>query len=441
MAGRMLAIVWTEILGPHFMRVAASVLVVSGTLAGCVSERVDVWADVKDMGPDIKTRHRYKLAGYKWKCPDEIRAYFQNPGLGDAKLNEWCKENERMIFMRYSTSFCRFQPNVFSDTGIPIVLNEVSSTQHSELFPTFVLSILSFFAFPAWIQGSGEDVVAINVGNADIDIGKVTVGMKSMESLSLIIPSSLVLCGEGADSRKDAGYSMSALMKNRIFFDRSETPEQDRVDGVMAYAIASRLKELEDSGQMDAILVQSNYRDENSLIPSAQAKNMPSDVPSQKSPYRIISFVREADSDFAYDFALEMDGDPSVETFFGIQGIFAREVLSAYKMEHPYVDVSTLKVDVLPRLSGGRIVGRAAVLTIVPLSQSYDANTRRGKLSVRFHTGQSVEARAWIRRNIETLVRDKNIATVTGQQPPAVTYYLLGEKIEDNVMEVEFKAE
>ena len=166
-------------------------------------------------------------------------------------------------------------------------------------------------AFPAWIQGSGEDVVAINVGNADIDIGKVTVGMKSMESLSLIIPSSLVLCGEGADSRKDAGYSMSALMKNRIFFDRSETPEQDRVDGVMAYAIASRLKELEDSGQMDAILVQSNYRDENSLIPSAQARNMPSDVPSQKSPYRIISFVREADSDFAYDFALEISITPT----------------------------------------------------------------------------------------------------------------------------------
>ena len=430
-----------KLFGSQLIRVGVLLSLVSGMVAGCVSERMDIWADVKDMGPDIRTRHRYKLAGYKWKCPDEIRAYFQNPGLGDAKLNEWCKENERMIFMRYSTSFCRFQPNVFSDTGIPIVLNEVSSTQHSELFPTFVLSILSFFAFPAWIQGGGEDVVAINVGNADIDIGNVTVGMKSMKSLSLIIPSSLVLYGEGAGSRKDAGYSTSALVKNRIFFDRSETSAQDCVDGVMAYAIASRLKELEDSGQMDAILVQSNLRHDNSQFPHLQTKHSAPDVPSRTPPYRIISFVREDDSDFAYDFALEMNGNPSIETFFGIQGIFSREVLSAYKMEHPGADVSTLRVDVQPRLSDGRIVGRAAVLTIVILSQSYDANTRHGKMSVRFSAGQSVEARAWIRKNIETLVRDKNIVQNTDQLPSGATYYLLGERINGDTMEIEFKAE
>ena len=430
-----------KLLSTQLIRVGVSLSLVSGMLAGCVSERAYVWADVRDIGPNIRTRHRYKLSGYKWKCPDEIRAYFQNPGLGDAKLNEWCKENERMIFKRYSTAFSRFQPDVFSDSGIPILLNEVSSTQSSELFPTFVLSILSFFAFPAWIHGSGEDVIAINVGNADIDIGKVTVGMKSLESMSLIIPSSLVLFDDGADGAEDARYSKSALVTNRIFFDRSETSGQDCVDGVMAYAIASRLKEMEDSGQMDAILVQSNHRYENYPLPHLSPKHETSDVPSQKPPYRIVSFARKADSDFAYDFALEMNDNPSIETFFGIQGVFAREVLSAYKMEHPDVDVNSLKVDVQPQLSGGRIVGRAAVLTIVPLSQSYDANTRMGKLSVRFNIGQAVEARAWIRRNIETLVRDKNVALTTGQLPSAATYYLLGERVNGDTMEVEFKAE
>ena len=51
------------------------------------------------------------------------------------------------------------------------------------------------------------------------------------------------------------------------------------------------------------------------------------------------------------------------------------------------------------------------------------------------------EARAWIRKNIETLARDKNIALTTGQLPPEATYYSLGEKIVGNVMEIEFRTE
>lgn len=43
--------------------------------------------------------------------------------------------------------------------------------------------------------------------------------------------------------------------------------------------------------------------------------------------------------------------------------------------------------------------------------------------------------------NIICLVRDKNIALTTGQLPPAATYYSLGEKVDGNVMEIEFKTE
>ena len=136
-----------------------------------------------------------------------------------------------------------------------------------------------------------------------------------------------------------------------------------------------------------------------------------------------------------------MSEDPSIEAFFAIQGVFAREVLDAYKAEYPTADVSTLRVYVLPQLVNGRIEGRAAVLTIAPVSLSYDANTRRGKLSVRFNAGQAEEARAWIRKNIETLARDKNIALTTGNPPPEAIYYSLGEKIEGDVMEIEFKTE
>ena len=160
-----------------------------------------------------------------------------------------------------------------------------------------------------------------------------------------------------------------------------------------------------------------------------------------KPPYRIIDLAREKDSDFAYAFTLELSGDASIQTFFGIQAMFANEVRAAYQMEYPNANISTLRVVVQPRLSNGKIVGRAEVLTITPVSLSYDAGSRRGRLSVRFNPGQAEEARAWIRKNIETLARDKNIALMTGQLPPAATYYSLGEKIDGNVIEIEFKTE
>ena len=50
-------------------------------------------------------------------------------------------------------------------------------------------------------------------------------------------------------------------------------------------------------------------------------------------------------------------------------------------------------------------------------------------------------AGSWLRRNIETLAYDENIMLVTGQAPPEGHYYSFGEKIEGNVMEIEFRTE
>lgn len=47
-----------------------------------------------------------------------------------------------------------------------------------------------------------------------------------------------------------------------------------------------------------------------------------------------------------------------------------------------------------------------------------------------------------MKRFVETIVLDKNIALTTGQLPPAATYYSLGESLKDgNVLEIEFKTE
>ncbi|MBQ6471125.1 MAG: hypothetical protein IJJ33_04015, partial [Victivallales bacterium] len=71
----------------------------------------------------------------------------------------------------------------------------------------------------------------------------------------------------------------------------------------------------------------------------------------------------------------------------------------------------------------------------------YDAATRRGKLAVRFNPGQVEEARVYIQRNIETLVRDKNILLTTGERPPEGQYRSLGEKWNGDILEIEFETE
>ncbi len=105
-------------------------------------------------------------------------------------------------------------------------------------------------------------------------------------------------------------------------------------------------------------------------------------------------------------------------------------------------DVASLEVSFSGfKRDGLRLSGRAAVLTLKPISLDYNAHTRSGKLTVHFTVGQESEAKVWIRRNIKRLVRDKNIALTTGTLPPEAGYQVIEEKTEGNVMAIEFKSE
>ena len=90
----------------------------------------------------------------------------------------------------------------------------------------------------------------------------------------------------------------------------------------------------------------------------------------------------------------------------------------------------------------GRVEGRAVVLSVSVVSLKYDPNTRKGILAAKVGANQYEDARNWIRKNIETLARDKNIALTTGEIPPAAKFYLGREELKDgNVLEIEFKTE
>ncbi len=166
-------------------------------------------------------------------------------------------------------------------------------------------------------------------------------------------------------------------------------------------------------------------------------------VDKGKDLYQIISCERETGSDFSYRFVLELADKLNLHTFRAVQQEFRAAVKADYAESFPGVDERTLFVDFPEyKLDNGKITGCAVVLTISVASLTYDPNTRKGKLAVKVNANQYEEARKWIRKNIETLARDKNIALTTGEIPPAAKFYLGREELKDgNVLEIEFKTE
>jgi len=164
-----------------------------------------------------------------------------------------------------------------------------------------------------------------------------------------------------------------------------------------------------------------------------------------QTSYRIISCEREAGKDFSYRFALEIKGDydDPLRLFQSIQQKFRTAIKKDYAESFPSVKTDALFVEFPEyKQDNDRIEGRAVVLTMAVTSLSYDPNTRMGKLAVTVNANQYEEARKWIRKNIETLARDKNVALTTDEIPPSAKFYLGREELKDgNVLEIEFKTE
>ena len=160
-------------------------------------------------------------------------------------------------------------------------------------------------------------------------------------------------------------------------------------------------------------------------------------------PYRIVSYKREAGNAFACRFVLELKEDGQIPTIDAIQRELREFIKKDYAESAPGIRKTSLYVE-FPEyeLKNGKIEGRAVVFTISVTSLTYDPNTRTGKLAVKVNANQYEEARKWIRKNIETLARDKNIALTTGEIPPAAKFYLGREELKDgNVLEIEFRTE
>ena len=391
--------------------IAMVLIIVASTIVnGCHVVRNSVTPMVSDIGPDVCTKHRYRLS-----C-----VYMH--------INKKTSECKTVGFR--SASLIKCQPHVFSAAGMPVVCQVIGCKYESAWAWTMIFQVFSFGVLPGMSRLSQDLDFSVELGDGVYGKSRFELGNVEDSAYSILSPAAL-LCFNGNEvvdgcrsfckRGEDYGYSLVDVGDIEKSVDDNVLFRQ-----ALAYGIAVKLKELEDSGRVDAML--RKQAEQRSAAPA----------------HNIVQLDRDSDAGFSYSFAIDLVQIPAdmKAAARAVLHEFMKSVKEDYLDTFPNADAASLSVAFSNlKIEGRRIGGRAAVLTVKPLSLTYDATARRGKLSVRFNPGQADEARAWIRRNVKALARDKNIALITGRLPPEATFHTLGEKIDGNVMEIEFKTE
>jgi hypothetical protein len=160
--------------------------------------------------------------------------------------------------------------------------------------------------------------------------------------------------------------------------------------------------------------------------------------------YSIELFERVCDDDFTYRFRLRLrDGaDAGLSAMNRIKEELRASVAADYAGAHGGRRADVQVDFPVFALKGGVVEGRAEVMRIDVMSLNYDPRAQKGTMAVKIGSNRFEDARAWVRKNIETLARDKNIVLTTGEIPAAARFYLRGERVKDgSVLEIEFETE
>ena len=408
-------------------------------LCGCLtsSTRDAAVAKVANHGAIVSTRHRYHLT-----CVYE----------GDNSQNWNVKED----------FFSRHQPHVFAADGIPVSMRiRMKNFTGGSRALDVLLHMCTFTIFPVVVNTSVIYDCFIEVD--DIDNNGVLFEVVDMgdDATSHLVPSPLwwytdspdvegcpvfsqhsqtmistwLNCevynqNKGVLGKDEESYgtlaTVTSFNMNLLSQQNKDFPFDGLMQRALAYGVAVKLKELEDSGKIDAMLKKK----------AAEVSTAPK--------HNIIRLDRDSDKTFTYSFELELAQNPTdfKKAWQAVLLDFAKSLKEDYRDAFPSVDMASLEVSFSGfKRDGLRLNGSAAVLTLKPVSLEYNSHNRKGTMSVRFAEGQVSEASTWIRRNVKTLVRDKNIALTSGSLPPEGKFVITNEKNDGNVMTIEFMVE
>ncbi len=403
-------------------------------LCGCLtsSTRDAAVAKVANHGAIVSTRHRYHLA-----C-----VYG-----GDNSQNWSVKED----------FFSKHQPHVFGESGIPVSLRLRPKKFNAGGYGSVLLHVCTFTIFPVIVNSSVIYDCFIDVDGVDNSGALLEVVDLGDSATSHLVPSPLWWYIDSPDVKGDPVFSQHTQTMTLTWPGWNEVYRQNNgvlgnekgavgfatvlnlfsqpdnnfscgelMQCALAYGVAVKLKELEDSGKIDAML-----------------KKKTADV-SMAPKHNIVRLDRDSNKNFSYAFELELVENPAdfKKAWQMVLQDFAKSLKEDYVDAFHSIDIASLEVSFSGfKRDGLRLSGRAAVLTLKPVSLEYNSHNRKGTMSVRFAEGQVSEASTWIRRNIKTLVRDKNIALTSGSLPPEGKFAITNEKIDGNVMTIEFMAE
>ena len=408
----------------------AAEMFVLTAFAGCMAKRCAFYPEKVGEEIPIKTLYRYRLAELNPKYWPDLEQYAPDNRPLEKKRREG-------VFQSLWREMKANYPEVFSEDGIPIVVDTANDRLVNR--SGCLLGIATLGIFPIWNQT--EHQKDYTVSSLRDDETKTTFDMvEHFDSEGNLFPLPWGLFFYWGEPEEMPGR------KRFYFHGGCLAGEGLRLRcRAMAYAVAANLMKMEAEGKVDGPRLRAIERQI-----KLQKAGVPQELagPSTYAPsatYAILRCERESGSNFVYRFELELTGeDKSLRAFRAVQREFREAVKEDYLETFPSARASTLVVDFTEyRLVDGRLEGRAVVLTLRVVSLDYDAATRCGSMSVKIAASQYAEARRWIRENIETLARDKNIALVTGECPPTSKFYLGDETFDEATctLKIEFKTE
>lgn len=383
---------------------------------GCRHDRFSVFGTIGGEMHKVTTRNRYTLVGVRYEgggaSADVVRGNLQTRSFSNYALK-------------------RFQPDVFSDNGIRVLLRSTPLPSVKLFSWTLSTYMCSLGVLPlCGSTGEGEHLVVEVLDNPD---ARAVLDMcrRLDSSSSLLSPISLLFFWGNAIPL--CGIEMPLILSRHacIFEDMSFGMYDNINEEARAYLLAATLRKMEDDGLIDELRI---GKMERSAIHSA-------DVDKK---FEIVTFRRDGDCEHRYVFMLRSRDSVTVslsdsrELKKSLRSMIREDYLASF----PDVNVDSLIVD-FPEFSlcDGVVNGKSDVLSLSVESLRYDSSTRMGTMRVRIGENQFAEARQYARRNVESLVRDKNIALGAHDIPLAATFYILDEKAEGHVLEITFKTE
>ena len=392
--------------------------------AGCIHTRTSAFTSVGGEVQKLKTRNRYTLVGFKHQA--------QNPNADVVK--------ENLYTQQFSTdNLKKFQPDVFADDGIRFTVSqrrlpdEGIRYQWTQYFPF----LLTLTALPQCVTTSYSSQYRVDVLDNPDARATFTLHGRYDAADTLLTPAPLLFYVGDAASPMETHEKQSVVSRHGVSFagvinfgtglsyDHNICSESE------AYALAATLKKMEDDGLIDEVRGKTAARGAAHVL-------------SGGDKFESIDFKKDDDCERRYSFALRYRGSGGIRLREAreVQKMLKSMIREDYVSSFPDVAAETIVVD-FPEFSlrDGMVRGKSEVLSFAVESLRYDPYTRVGLMRVRIGENQFEAARRYARRNIESLVRDKNIALDGRDIPPAATFYIRSETLKGNILEITFKTE